>query len=425
MFTNVFAKVMVAVPHRSGVCPFQINFATSAFLDWIFMLVKGHVLPLFDARVVESVGRMKVSVPPAPRKRREADEGAGGVQQGYESRHVISTVFIHTLMALMRHEDAVVDDNDRSWFIQPAVDATLACRLNPLAMTEVSILHRIPVLPADASPPSRQAVPVAHSLLTRGVHSGMISIVSCLVKALHVPVVPLAHLWRFFTEDQVRAPRPTPRIYGPRPGLCRVIPMDPPVDSDLVICDASDASDANTNEMEDPLAGPEVEDGEVADDKPAPWADQLERAESAPLPPPAVEPAPTMCPEKQVTEVLRLQSARISQLEDVVNRFQMIMDQTMGRLDCEVQRLTSNQTHTTQTVNELRNARDAIFEELGFDKMQDRLRQQRAQAEPPFGGGFRSRGGVRSNFSPGGAYEHAPSEGQWQRQRSYRGKGRN
>ena len=211
MFTNVFAKVMVATPHRSGVCPFQINFATSAFLDWIFMLVKGHLLSLFDARVIESVGRMKVCplpVPP-PHQRQHADHEADRVQQGYESRHVASTVFIHTMMALMANEDVVTDDSERSWFMQPAVDATLACRLNPLAMTEVTrrpLPVPTPRRRADSLLVVWQAVPVAHSLLTRGVHSGMISIVSCLIQALHVPIIPLSQLWAFFTEEEVSQP---------------------------------------------------------------------------------------------------------------------------------------------------------------------------------------------------------------------------
>jgi hypothetical protein len=55
-----------------------------------------------------------------------------------------------------------------------------------------------------------QAVSVAHSLLTRGIHSGMVSIVSCLIQALHVPIIPLHHLWAFFTEEEVCGPVPTP-----------------------------------------------------------------------------------------------------------------------------------------------------------------------------------------------------------------------
>ena len=140
------------------------------------------------------------------------------MQQGYESRHVASTVYIHSMMALMANEGIPVDETDKNWFIQPAVDATLACRLNPLAMTEVRqrpapTIHRLPLADGRVL---RQAVPVAHSLLTRCVHSGMISIVSCLIQALHVPVVPMAHLWAFFTEDDVRPPPPLRPVFMKR-----------------------------------------------------------------------------------------------------------------------------------------------------------------------------------------------------------------
>jgi hypothetical protein len=100
--------------------------------------------------------------------------------------------------------------NNEGDCVQCAVDATLACRLNPLAVTEV---------PA-----------VAHSLLTRGVHSGLLAICGCLLQALEVPIVPLEHLCDFFESDEVglkcerRARRvplshapPTPRR-RPRPG---------------------------------------------------------------------------------------------------------------------------------------------------------------------------------------------------------------
>jgi hypothetical protein len=143
MFVNVFAKVMVAVPHRSGVCPFQINFVTAAFLDWIFMLVNGHVVSLFSPRVLESLSRMKVRLrllPHAahiPHAVKRVHDEKRGVQKGYESRSVPETVFVHTMEALMHAEETMIQDNDRNWFIQPAVDATLASRYNPLAMTQV------------------------------------------------------------------------------------------------------------------------------------------------------------------------------------------------------------------------------------------------------------------------------------------------
>jgi hypothetical protein len=82
---------------------------------------------------------------------------------------------MHVIMAFTKNEADCV---------KSAVDATLACRLNPLAVTEV---------PA-----------VAHSLLTRGVHSGLIAICGCLLQALEVPVIPLEHLRKFFESDEVR-----------------------------------------------------------------------------------------------------------------------------------------------------------------------------------------------------------------------------
>ena len=459
MFTNVFAKVMVAVPHRSGVCPFQINFVTSAFLDWIFMIVKGHLLSLFDARVIESVGRMKVRFAPAPppRRRQEADEEPRDVQQGYESRHVVSTVFIHTLMALMRAEAADPDENDRSWFIQPAVDATLACRLNPLAMTEVlPPLAIAGVPPADPPVPSRQAVPVAHSLLTRGVHSGMISIVSCLVQALHVPVVSLPHLWAFFSEDEVRARVPPPVcIYDappPPPSRSMEVDRDAALSDDAT--DEATFDDDGSQRLDAPRDDPRwrLEDEQPEEpyierdhdicDAPntATWGDRVEDAEAAPPPPttaasppkPAAAPLPPPAPSPlsqsdMVSAILQRQSARISQLEDVVNRFQMIIDQSLGRLDGDVQRLTANHSRTTQALTELRTARDAIFAEIGPERMQERLRAPRV--EPQFGQGhvFRGRGGSAAGGDRGGAYEPEFDDGRWQQQqggRRYRGGGR-
>jgi hypothetical protein len=59
-FTKLLTRVMVAVPHRSGVCPFEISSPSAAFLDWLFMMIKEHALCIFDTRVAESYGRMKV-----------------------------------------------------------------------------------------------------------------------------------------------------------------------------------------------------------------------------------------------------------------------------------------------------------------------------------------------------------------------------
>ncbi len=50
----------MAVPHRSGMLPIMITPQVGAYLDWLFMFIKEHVLCIFDERVAQSFGRMKV-----------------------------------------------------------------------------------------------------------------------------------------------------------------------------------------------------------------------------------------------------------------------------------------------------------------------------------------------------------------------------
>jgi hypothetical protein len=52
---------MVALPHRSGMLPFNVSFVTSAFLDWLYMLLERHVVnSIFNTRVGTNMGRFKV-----------------------------------------------------------------------------------------------------------------------------------------------------------------------------------------------------------------------------------------------------------------------------------------------------------------------------------------------------------------------------
>jgi hypothetical protein len=118
----------------------------------------------------------------------------------------------------------------------------------------------------------------------------------------------------------------------------------------------------------------------------------------------------------QIIEVVRLQSARLSQLEDVMNRYQMITDQTLARLDCGFQRMETNHSQIVRDVNALKTARDAIFDELGFEKMQARIA---ASAHPPppqtFGRGY------RQERQPDARYEYDSTP--WQTQPPRRGRG--
>ena len=165
----------------------------------------------------------------------------------------------------------------------------------------------------------------------------------------------------------------------------------------------------------DTAVATDTEDGEIVEvEPPATWADQVELAEpgvSAPLPrvasvptpspepPPPPVPPPPACPPiafksevEQCLELLRMQGARISQNEDVLNRFQLIMDQTMGRLDGEVQRLSAGSARTMQALADLRACRDAIFREMGEERMQARVRERPAEAQFGNPAAFKGRG---------------------------------
>ena len=51
---------MVALPHRTGMLPIAHNPHVASYLDWLFMLIKEHILCIFDASVAQNFGRIKV-----------------------------------------------------------------------------------------------------------------------------------------------------------------------------------------------------------------------------------------------------------------------------------------------------------------------------------------------------------------------------
>lgn len=44
---------------------------------------------------------------------------------------------------------------------------------------------------------------MAYDILTRGIHNGLCVFQGCLVQGLRIPVIPIAHLVKFFVEDEV------------------------------------------------------------------------------------------------------------------------------------------------------------------------------------------------------------------------------
>ena len=103
---------------------------------------------------------------------------------------------MHGILALM---------NTKEDCIKASLEAMLASTFNAMTITEVIYLLygmcRGVNLTASRT---LQAVAVLHSVLTRGVDSGLLSISGCLIQALHVPIIPLDKLCLFFKSEQVR-----------------------------------------------------------------------------------------------------------------------------------------------------------------------------------------------------------------------------
>lgn len=82
-------------------------------------------------------------------------------------------------------------------------DAALACAFDALPVTEVGLAwigcFFLSILTVAIS----QAVCVVHSILRRCVDGGWLSMVGCLIQALHVPIIPVDDLCDFFKNPQV------------------------------------------------------------------------------------------------------------------------------------------------------------------------------------------------------------------------------
>ena len=72
--------------------------------------------------------------------------------------------------------------------------------------------------------------------------------------------------------------------------------------------------------------------------------------------------------EPKIDQVSSLER-RVGQLEDVIVRFQMLQDQSVGRLDDDVRRLEGNQGKTNMAIKEMRASRDVIFQHLGAEQL--------------------------------------------------------
>lgn len=96
--------------------------------------------------------------------------------------------------------------------VAAAKKAMFSCKFDALPVTEVMGFFSFMIIFIIRNLILPQAVPVAHSFLTRGVDSGLLSICSCLIQALNVPIVSVPELEEFFKTDQVSYLKYTTRL---------------------------------------------------------------------------------------------------------------------------------------------------------------------------------------------------------------------
>ena len=150
------------------------------------------------------------------------------------------------------------------------------------------------------------------------------------------------------------------------------------------------------------------------------WADETEAAEpfSAPIGPIArtesvpSPPAPTAPPvsHDRLEERVRGLERDVSHLKDVLARFEMIMNQTMGRTDDALRDISAYQAKSRNVTNDLRAQMAGVAHILGKDNLQSAVKLTTAEAKitPAFR--------TNSAFRVGGRAQSSGNEEEQQQQ---------
>ena len=91
---------------------------------------------------------------------------------------------------------------------------------------------------------------------------------------------------------------------------------------------------------------------------------------------------------------------QIRQLQDIVTRFQMLMDQSNSRHDGELQRLGQRLERVERPLEELRLSRDVIFRALGAEEMSSWLAEEKKARRGPVMSKFPEPRGFTGAHSP-------------------------
>ncbi len=279
------------------------------------------------------------------------DYGVCDAQQGYEMREAAWVVYARSFGSLAKFEDDIS---------KAAMHATMLAVHDAIPVTSVGVSFSLQYMPLPDCPPCRQTFSVIHSVLCRCLDNPTLCMAGCFIQALHVPILDVEDLIAFFNEPEVRY-------------LSQFYHFTLVMESPLPILE-EERIDLGVGE------GPSQDWADIVPDPPAtPSSIALNATHSSPAPPatPSCPPPPeavdlvAMCRGHE--QRVKTLEARLSDCEQSLIRFGLLMDQSIGRLDDHLAQVIVTQKKDGRALHEIRGVIHALVAEVGKDAVDERL----------------------------------------------------
>jgi len=216
------------------------------------------------------------------------------------------------------------------------------------------------------------------------------------------------------TKDEVQDEKETPGMERTMstspvpPGENLVLVANDPIVSDQderIVLDVQSDEDAMCGSAQRSFGEMSVDDAKecwssMMEDRDPPSEQERAALMKRPLTPPPL-------PDSEVR--LRDLQGKYVQLKDVVDRLEMIFNQSMGRVDDQLSNLTSHQKRNANGIAEVRGVIQALVAEAGEDRVQARMHEasqsMQARGYAQFGGDFGQGGGYYRQRQAAGGWD--------------------
>lgn len=266
-------------------------------------------------------------------------------------REAAWVVYARSFGSLAKFEDDIA---------KAAMHATMLAVHDAIPVTSVSEPFSMQYLPLPDCLPCRQTFSVIHSVLCRCLDNPTLCMAGCFIQALHVPILDVEDLIAFFNE---------PEVSYLSQFHCFIFAMESP----LPVLE-EERIDLGVGE------GPSQDWADVVSDQPVtPCTPASLATLTSPAPPatPSCPPPPealdlvAMC--KGHEQRVKTLEARLSDCEQSLIRFGLLMDQSIGRLDDHLAQVIVTQKKDGRALHEIRGVIHALVAEVGKEAVDERL----------------------------------------------------